>query len=289
MELVPMDVLVRRLSTLTAVLAASAVLVSAGSAGSTDTVSPTLYVDYTMNCTFTITDDNGKRVSSIAPGTYQIQITSPVVFAAVDLSGINDFTACKSFAQFQLTGPGVNVFTTLQDGDEDKDVFKETFLASSTYTARDLNQPLVARAVFTTAASGSPTAPTSPYTPSSSSSKGTPSTDIVGSKVKKTATATTTLPLRGTLVGALSATGKPTLTSKGRTVSTLKSGRYTFSITDQDSKGGFWVQRLQRNAITLTGVPFVGKRTVKVDLKVGQWMFFTGHGKIHYFVVVGLT
>ena len=144
-----------------------------------------------MNCTFTITDDDGTRVSSIAPGTYQIQVSSPVVFAAVDLSGINDFTACKSFVQFQLTGPGVNLVTTLQDGDEDKDVFTETFQPSSTYTARDLNQPSVARAVFTTTASGIAERAGSPSTSSGSSGKGTPSVDIVGSKAKKTATTTT--------------------------------------------------------------------------------------------------
>ena len=38
---------------------------------------PTLYVNYNMNCTFGITDDSGKAVTSIAPGTYQVQITTP--------------------------------------------------------------------------------------------------------------------------------------------------------------------------------------------------------------------
>jgi len=141
--------------------------------------------------------------------------------------------------------------------------------------------------VFTTAASGSPTAPPNPYTPGSSSGKGTPSSDIVGSKAKTATAAPTTLPFRGTLVGMLSVSGKPTLTSKDKTFSTLKSGRYTFSITDRNSKGGFWVQQLRKNSVTLTGVAFVGKRTVKVDLKVGKWMFYTDRGKIHYFVVVG--
>ncbi len=283
-----MTVQVRRFSTLIGVLAVAAALVPAGSAVSRAAAVPTLYVAYAMNCTFTITDDDGRRVSSIAPGTYQVQVSSPVVFSAVDLTGINDFTACKSFVQFELTGPGVNLSTTLQDGDENHDVFTQTFQPSATYTARDLNQPLVARAVFSTSASGSPAAPSSPSTSSGSSGKGTPSVDIVGSKAKKTAK-TTTVPFRGTLVGTLSATGKPTLTSKGKTVSTLKSGRYTFSITDRNPKGGFWVQQVQKNLVTLTGVAFVGKRTTKVDLKVGQWMFYTDRGKIHYFAVVGGT
>src|SRR5262245_55759499 len=99
---VPMALFVRRFVTPAAVLA------TAG-AGSRDTVLPSLYFDYAMNCSFTVTDDNGRRVTSIAPGTYQVFVRSVVVFAMVDLSGIDDFTACKGFVQFQLSGPGVNV------------------------------------------------------------------------------------------------------------------------------------------------------------------------------------
>ena len=85
-----------------------------------------------MSCTFTITDDNGRRVSSIPPGTYQVLVTTPMVFADVDLSGIFDMTACKSFVQFQLAGPGVNLSTTLQEGDEDKELLRAVFQPSAT-------------------------------------------------------------------------------------------------------------------------------------------------------------
>ena len=73
---VPMQVPVRRHTIWITSLLVAAVLVPA--AGSATRVLPTLYVDYTMNCTFTITDDAGKRISSIPPGTYQIQIQTPV-------------------------------------------------------------------------------------------------------------------------------------------------------------------------------------------------------------------
>src|SRR4029078_799480 len=126
-DFVPMALLVRRFLTLTAVLSTAAVLVATASGGARDTVLPSLYVDYALNCTFVITDDDGKRVSSIAPGTYQVLVRSVVVFALVDLSGIDDFTACKVFVQFQLSGPGVSTFTNLQEGDEDVDSFKATF------------------------------------------------------------------------------------------------------------------------------------------------------------------
>ena len=113
---------------------------------------PALYVNYTMNCTFTMTDDAGKTLTSVAPGNYQILVTSPVPFAAVDLSGINDMTACKGFAQFALSGPGVSVTTTMDNGDSDNAVLYATFAPSSTYTAVDNIQPAVAHFSFTTTA-----------------------------------------------------------------------------------------------------------------------------------------
>ena len=74
--------------------------------GRADSSLPTVYVNYTMSCTFTMTDDAGKALTSVAPGSYQILVTSPVPFAAVDLAGINDMTACRGSAQFALSGPG---------------------------------------------------------------------------------------------------------------------------------------------------------------------------------------
>jgi hypothetical protein len=267
MEVVLMARRVHRLSTLLAVLAVAAALVPAGSATSRASLQlqPTLYVNYAMNCTFTIHDDNGALVSSIAPGTYQVQITSPVAFAGVDLSGVSDMTACKGFVQFQLTGPGVRLSTTLQDGDGSHVVLSATFQASSTYTAQDNNQPSATATVFSTLASGSPTAPGSP-------SAGPPS-------------ASTSTAIRGTLVGALSATGNPTLTRDGKTVVKLIAGRYRFSINDRDSKSGFTIQQTKGGPTNLTGVKFVGKRTVIVNLNVGQWKY-TGRTKSNFFTVV---
>ena len=77
---------VRRVSILLAVLAAAAVLVPAGSASSRDAgqpALPTLYVVYTMNCTFSIVDDPGRPVTAIAPGTYQVEVSTPIMFKLV--------------------------------------------------------------------------------------------------------------------------------------------------------------------------------------------------------------
>jgi hypothetical protein len=277
MEVVPMADRSRLLSILAAVLATAGVLVPVGNAR--QSVLPTLYVAYTMNCTFGITDDSGKKVTQIAPGTYQVYVTTPQVFADVDLTGISDMTACKSFTQFQLTGPGVSLFTTLQDGDEDKDLLNATFAPSSTYTMVDLNQPSVARAVITTTATGSPGSPAGPGTTSSGTSttaKGSTQSSLVGSAV---------VPFRGKLAATVNAAGKLALTSKGKPVATLKAGLYTFTVVDSSAKSGFAIQRLKAVATTLTSVGYKGTHVASITLKAGQWTFFSPGGHKNYFIV----
>ena len=118
--------------------------------GSAQAAKPTIYVNYTIGCTFTITDDSGKAVTAIPAGDYQILVRTPGSFGGVDLSGIFDMTACKGAVDFRLTGPGVSLATTLDDGDADSDFLYTTFMPSSTYTAVDGHQPTVAHATFAT-------------------------------------------------------------------------------------------------------------------------------------------
>jgi hypothetical protein len=286
MKGVPMVRWHRLLPTIAGALAMMAATVPAAFARRSDQVLPTLYVNYTMNCTFTITGDNGARVTSIPPGTYQVFITTPMVFADVDLTGITDMTACKSFTQFALTGPGVNLATTLQDGDEDKELDRATFQPSSTYLAVDNNQPSVARFSFTTTATGSASDVTGPTT-SSTSGKGDTQSSLLGSSAKSsTSTAGASLPLRGTLVATVSASGTPKLTYKGKGVTTLQAGRYTVSVSDHSKKGGFIIQGVKQGATTVTGVAFVGNRRKTLDLKAGQWFFYpTFVGAKSFFIV----
>jgi hypothetical protein len=84
--------------------------------------------------------------------------------------------------------------------------------------------------------------------------------------------------LRGTLAGTLSAAGKLTLAFGGKSVAKLKAGRYTFSITDKNSKKGFALQAVRKTVKTITGVAFVGKRSVVVSLTVGAWTFYASPG-----------
>ena len=244
----------------TAALLLAAALALAVQAGASAGI-PTLYVTYSSKCTFTITDDSGKPVSSIAPGGYQVQVTTPGSFSGVDLSGVTDFTACKGAAMFQLTGPGVNVQTSLNGGDGSQDVLSATFQPSSTYVAVDNNQPSVARVSFTTLASGSGASSGATTTTSSTATTTTKGTTATGGAVK------------GTLKGAVSASGKLTLSYKGQSVLTIAPGVYKVSVIDKSKKSGFVVEQQHGPTTTVSGVSFVGTKSVTIDLKTGQWFF----------------
>lgn len=251
--------------------------VLAAAAGARPSALPTLYVDYTMNCTFSISDDAGRRVSTIPPGTYQVQIQTPVAFGAVDLTGIHDMTACQSFVQFQLTGPGVNLASTLGDGDSAFWLYTETFQPGATYTAVDNNQPSVARAVFSTATSGSATASGGTSTTSTSTSaKGSTQQSLVGSEAS---------PFRGSLDAIVLKSGKLSLSRNGKTVSFLKTGRWTFSVDDESTRAGFLVQVLHGKPTTVTGASYTGSHDVTLQLKPGRWFFYTPGGKKSVFFV----
>ena len=284
MEPVSMSRNTRRFLVLSAALALAMVLVTSGGAATKDAGLPTLYVAYNMNCTFAITNDAGNPIAQIPPGTYQVQITTPIVFADVDLTDdVGTMVACQSFVQFQISGPGVNLATTLQDGDEDYGLIDATFQPGSTYTAVDNNQPSVARLVFTTAASGSPVIPTNPNS-GGGTGKGSTQSALIGSK-SSTSTKTTVVS-RGTLLATVSAAGRLSLTFKGKSVSTLKSGRYTISVTDHSKRSGFLVQETGNTADTVSTSPFMGKRSVTVTFAKGQWFFYpTFIGAKTYFLV----
>jgi hypothetical protein len=268
-----------------AVLLAAAVFVPVVAASSRDAAppaTPTLYVNYTMNCTFSIVDDAGKPVTSIAPGTYQVMVTTPIMFKLVipggpgiDAIAPNDFTGCKGWVQFQLTGPGVNLSTTLDVGcDSNLLLPPTTFKPSSTYTAVDLNQPSVARGTFTTLATGTPTVPaSSPYT--ATSGKGDVQAGLLASGA-----------VAGTLKGTLNAKGVVTLTNRGKAVKTLAAGKYSFSITDKDPKASFTILGPKSTRTSaLTGAGFVGRHSVTLNLTVGRWVYYSNIGKQHSFVV----
>ena len=97
---------------------------------------------YTLNCTFTITGDNGAPITVIPPGRYQVLVTSPQPFAEIDLSGVADPTlACGGSVSFHLTGPGVTLGTTLDDGDASSDQMTANLQAGRRYAIVDDRRP----------------------------------------------------------------------------------------------------------------------------------------------------
>jgi len=269
-----------RMLVLIAAVGLAAALTPLGNTASRDTAFPTLYVTYTMNCTFTITDDSGKPVTTIPPGSYQVEVSTPIMFRLINIPdrAPGDFTGCRGWVQFQLTGPGVSLGTTLDIGCESDYLLPATFFKpNSTYTAQDLNQPAVAHASITTLSSGSPTLPTNPS--GTGTGKGTASTDIVGEGI--------TAGIKGLVTGTLSPAGTARLTSGGKVVTTIKAGRYRFSITDRSPHAGFTLQApTMAMPKALTGSGFVGRHSTVVALTAGRWTYVS-NGKRASFVVTG--
>ena len=273
-----------RVAVASLLLAAVAGYQAAAQAGAAQSANlPTIYVNYTMSCTFGMTDAMGKTLASIPPGAYQILVTSPVPFAAVDLAGINDMTACKGSASFQLTGPGVSLTTTMDDGDSDNAFVYATFQPSSTYTAVDTTQPAVAHFTFTTTATGTATAPaTMPTTTTGPPKLSAPgSASLLPSLLPPT-------PKAGKLAGMVTAGGGVKLTLNGKAVSALRAGRYVFTVTDRSKHDGFVLQQGAKKSLLITTGAFVGRHLVTLTLTKGEWAFYpSAAGAKAYFTVLG--
>ena len=260
------------------VLAATAVLVlGAGSSRAAGTATPTLYVTYDTSCNFKITEDNGSLVGSAVPyGSYQVFVNTVFPFAA------GGQASCEN-VEFQLTGPGVAISTDLTEGDASSEYEAATFQANSTYRAVDQNHPNTGVTTFTTSSTpvSAVAAPSGSSTgTSSSSSSSSGKTSAIGTTIK-------TVPFRGTLVGLVNGAGVLSLSDRGKPVKSLLAGRYTFAVTDKSSKSAFTVQEVRANATTVTARSFVGKRSVTINLKAGQWFFYpTFVGKKSYFIVI---
>lgn len=259
-------------------LAATAVLVPiAGAARATNV--PTLYVEYTNQCTFSFQNDAGQTVTSIPAGTYEVEVQTPIMFKLITSPNMaqGDMTGCGGWVQFQMTGPGVSLASTLDTGCVSAEILPETtFKAGATYNAVDLNQPSVAHETLSVT-TGTPVAGQSPY--GNPTGPGETQQQLVGSLAKKTA------PLKGTLFGTLTANGALSLTLKGKTVSSLVAGRYRFTITDKSPKASFTVSPATGTAKTITGSSFVGRHSEYLTLTAGSYRYSAGSGKSYSFRV----
>jgi hypothetical protein len=222
---------------------------------------------------------SGVRVrTSTAPGV----VIAPGSYQAVVISQVPE--ARDSYHMFHLVGPGVNLQTDLLAGDERAEPHSIVLQPNATYTFTDDRNSGAGRVVFSTSGPGTEAAATSSSSSSGTSSGGktisqgtVKNMDAVGSNVAS---------FRGTLSGGVSTTGKLTLSFNGKKVSSLKAGRYTVKVLDETASSAFTLQRLGKAAVTVSGKAFVGKRTLSLTLRAGQWFYYPSSGAKSYFIVV---
>jgi len=252
-------------------LPAAALVLALGvqSAGAAPVAPFELWVVFHENHTISMAFDDGTPVgtpsgagAAIAPGSYTLHFEDSVGVEGPD---------------FDLRGPGVSLQEDLFFGEAPSATHRVTFLPSSTYTWRNVEQP---NTIFSfSTSSGAVTPPTTSTGPvtSSTPTKTSTSKDPVGSQH---------VTYRGTLSGNVSTTGKLTLRYLGRSVGSLKTGSYKVTVLDETSKAAFFLQRLGAAAATkVSGESFVGKHSLTLTLKAGQWFFYATPGKKTGFIV----
>jgi hypothetical protein len=253
------------------ILLAGALALAVGAAPGGADDAPGLYIVFHAGHTITVSLANGAPVGTtsgaptvIAPGLYNLFM---------------DDSAAVEGPIFDLKGPGVSFVEDMFYGDNPSETFTTTFLPGSTYTWRNDEQPNI---VFTFVTSGGGTSSSTGGAGSASpgstaaSGGGTASQDIVGSGV---------IPFRGALDAIVYAGGKISLSRNGKKVSSLKAGRYTFSVDDESKTAGFTVKSLRGKPTTVTSAAFVGSHDVTVNLKAGRWFFYSlGRTQTTFFV-----
>jgi hypothetical protein len=267
---VPM--LARRPATLRVVATGllAALLVLAPGASARTAASLSLVVTFSTNGTITVTLPNGTPVGStsgtptvIPAGSYTIMLVGP--------------GGCTYLPVFELRGPGENILDDMRGGEWETYQYDAYFLPNSTYTWRNDANPAVVYTFRTSAdVLGTPSANGASGAPSGKSST-VGSQDIVGSGI---------VPFRGTLNGSVSAAGRLTIAFKGKSVSSLKAGRYTVVVSDKSSTNGFLFQKLKHHAMSVTSGSFVGKRSVSLTLTSGKWLVLPQFGKATYSILV---
>jgi hypothetical protein len=250
------------------------VLTLAGSFGVQEPAAapPPMTLNVNVNGGLEVVLGNGTRLRTagapgavIPPGPY-------LVIVASDVPDTQDV-----YHMFHLFGPGVNVSSELLPCENPAPVLAVTLQPSSTYTYEDSRHADITHVVFSTSAGGS-SADTAGAAWHPSTAKATGSvanSSVVGSDT-----------VRGTLLGAITAAGRPTLRLNGKGVSSLKSGRYKLTIEDKTAKVGFTIARQHTPAVTVTSASFVGRRTVTLTLRAGRWLFYSSAAAKHPFVVV---
>jgi len=221
---------------------------------------PVLEVTFTAQGSVSVTLADGTPVGSTSGAPTVI----PAGYYAIALSGPPAISALINFA-----GPGVSLKASL-DACADGTTYEAYFAPNSTYTWRNPDFPAVVGTFATSGVVvGSPPpsmGSSSPGASSSGSAHSLGNQGLVGS-------AASNVPFRGTLLGSVSPSGSLELTFKGKDVVKLVAGNYNITVTDRSAKSQFVLQENFQPPITVTGLGFVGKHTLTLDLTAGQWSF----------------
>jgi hypothetical protein len=176
---------------------------------------------------------------------------------------------CSAMPHFSMKGPGVTMFDNLNEGESATVTTFVTFAPNATYTWSNDASPSVIH-TFQTSSQILGTAPAKSADGLSAGGHTTVSSSaLVGSAI---------VPFRGTITGAVSAAGKLTFSFGGKSVKTLKAGRYKFSVTDKSKASGFLLQKKAPGMVTVTGLSFVGKHADTVRLTKGSWSILARPG-----------
>jgi hypothetical protein len=217
----------------------------------------TLNVTFFANSTVSVTLPDGSAVGTstgaptvITAGYYGINMLGP--------------GGCIQQPLFHLAGPGEELINNMSGGEVTSEFYNAYFAPNSTYTWRlDTVSPVVVYTFVTNNVVGGTPPSTSP---GASGSAGVPtSQNIVGSDIA---------PFRGKLTGGISASGRLSLAFKGKSVTHLKTGRYTIEVADASASSSFELQKAGKKAVVVvSGAKFTGKRSLTVDLTAGSWQF----------------
>jgi len=269
-----MTLVVRDRTRLVSLLAG--VLALAGVVGVQQTAAagpPTLTLNVNAGGALEVVLGNGTHVrTNSAPGA----VIPPGPYLAIVASDVPD--SVDIYHMYHLFGPGVNLSSELLPCENPAPVNTVVLQPNATYTYEDSRHPEITHVVFTTSASGS--------SADTAGSGGPPSTaKATGSVSNSSMVGSGVASVRATLVAAVAATGAPTLSLKGKHVSSLAPCRYRITVLDRTARLGFTIGKLHASPKTLTGPSFVGTRTVTLVLTAGTWRVSTSAGAGRMFTV----
>jgi hypothetical protein len=248
----------------------AALLVLAPVAGARTTANPVLNVNFFVNGSIAVSLGDGTAVgtasgapTTIPGGYYTVLLTGP--------------GGCANVPYFELKGPGENIVDDMDEGELATFTYNAYFMPNSTYTWKNdnVNPPVTNTFVTNGQTLGAAAVVAAPGGNTSTGHGTQTSTNPFGPKV---------LPSLGKLTGVVSAGGKLTLTYKGKSVKSLKAGKYKITITDKSRKTGFVLQR-SKHKLSLTGSRYVGTHSTTVKLTAGSWVLSQSLGKKTFSVV----